>query len=232
MEVVTGPAGYRFLSRPGRPFSAGVAAEVGFEIVRVQFDPLRPLERGGYEAMESAVTDSGRPPAALCAVELRSPEPFTPAGFEEFNRGYVARLERWGLRQGESMAPARTNVAPESSPPSEVSVAAVCFTRVARAGTARCFVISGEADDPAVSGLREKWDAIHRELERRLEALGVGWDDASEVALYAPAGSLGALCAIPGLVESYRDRLVVVESRPPVDIYTLEVDVRSVLPAN
>jgi hypothetical protein len=231
MDVI-GADGYRFLSRPGRPFSAGVAADPGFEILRFRFDPPRPLERGGYEAMEQAVTESGRPPEALCAVELRSPKPFTPAGFDEFNRGYVARLERWGLRQGASMAPARTNVAPERSPPSEVSVAAVCFTRGARTETSRGFVISGEADDPALSDLRAKWDRIHRELELRLEALGLGWDGASEIGLYAPGGSIAALRAIPGLVEPYQDRLVVVESRPPVDVYTLEVDVRSVLPAN
>ena len=40
---------------------------------------------------------AGRPLTALCACELRSPAPFTEAGFRAFNKVYVGTLAAWGL---------------------------------------------------------------------------------------------------------------------------------------
>src|SRR6185503_20668492 len=87
--------GYRFI-RGVFPYSAGVAAEPGFEIHRVRFASPAEVE-AGFRRIEDHLASLGRPVAALCACELRSPAPFTEAGFAEFNRGYVDRLKQWGL---------------------------------------------------------------------------------------------------------------------------------------
>src|SRR5690606_19222814 len=74
-------------------YSAGVAAEDGYEIVRVRFrDPVPLL--AGFERAKAHLAAAGRPPAAFCACELRSPAPFTEAGFRSFNEHYVGTLQR------------------------------------------------------------------------------------------------------------------------------------------
>ena len=89
------PGGYRFVPGPFQ-YSAGVAAEPGFEIVRARF--LRPVALSeGFAAIERHLASIGRPTAAFCQCELRSPAPFTEEGFVSFNREYVGTLERWGL---------------------------------------------------------------------------------------------------------------------------------------
>jgi hypothetical protein len=68
--------------------------------------------------VEQALAAAGRPLNAFCAIELRIPKPLTRDGFDQFNRGYVEQLEKWGLRVNEQIPAARTNVAPEMEPPS------------------------------------------------------------------------------------------------------------------
>ena len=95
-EIVTLPAaGYRYL--PGVfQYSAGVAAEPGFEIERARF--LRPVPLAeGFGAIEAHLAAIGRPRAAFCACELRSPAPFTEEGYLAVNRVYVGTLEQWGI---------------------------------------------------------------------------------------------------------------------------------------
>jgi hypothetical protein len=77
-------------------YSAGVAAETGFEIERARL--VRPLPLAdGFAAVEGHLAPLARPTMAFCACELRSPAPFTEAGFTEFNRAYVTTLERWRI---------------------------------------------------------------------------------------------------------------------------------------
>src|ERR1700731_2099058 len=88
---------YGFI-RSGGPFSSGCVARPGFELV------------------EHHLKQAGRPIDALCAMELRIPQPLTIKAFEEFNRPYVARMQSWGLEVDGANAVARTNVALEVSP--------------------------------------------------------------------------------------------------------------------
>jgi len=82
--------GYRFISHQFQ-YSGGVAAEPGFRIERARFVRSVPLIEG-FDAIEGYLGGIGRPPAALCACELRSPAQFTDAAFVAFNRHYVERL--------------------------------------------------------------------------------------------------------------------------------------------
>ena len=83
--------GYRYV--PGvMQYSAGVAAMPGYEIVRVRFRRPVPLD-AGFARIERLIGDAGRPLAAFCACELRSPAPFTEAGFRAYRRAAASQAE-------------------------------------------------------------------------------------------------------------------------------------------
>jgi hypothetical protein len=189
--------GYRYI--PGVfQYSAGVAALPGFRIERVELLQPIPLA-AGFGFIERFVTEHGRPLAALCACELRSPRPVTDAGFTAFNRHYVGTLERWGLMRDDKNPVARSNVCPELHKPAEPSLHAFCFTRE-EAGASSSFVIagSGEAEeghasyrdrtirfgDTSPDGLRAKGGYVLDRMEQRMAAVGAAWRDATAVQVY------------------------------------------------
>ena len=98
------------------PYSAGVVAEAGFEIVHVRLSRYVPL-RLGFDAIDAHLGKAGRPVQAICGMELRSPKPFSFTGFNEFNAGYVDVLKKWNLLVDGINPVARTNVAPAVNPP-------------------------------------------------------------------------------------------------------------------
>ena len=189
--------GYRYIPGPFQ-YSAGVAALPGHQLERVRFHRPVPLEEG-FSRIESFLAGAGLAPTAFCACELRSPAPFTDAGFTAFNRLYVGTLERWGIFRNEINPVARSNVCPERDPPPGPSFHA--FTIAAPAPTgANTFVVagSGEAQEGAgpyrektvryretdAGAVREKAVYVLGEMERRLAALGVGWADTTGVQVY------------------------------------------------
>jgi hypothetical protein len=111
--------GYRFIPAVF-PYSAGVAALPGHEINRVRFRTPLPL-REGFARIREILAAAKRPPTALCACELRSPTPFSEAGFRAFNKIYVGTLAEWGLFANEVNPVARSNVCPAIEPPNEPS---------------------------------------------------------------------------------------------------------------
>ena len=226
MPVIKGPGGFRFLATDG-PFSAGVAAEQGFGIVR-RTAPRHTALAEGYRLVERTLDAAGRPPAALCAMELRVPKPLSRAGFDEFNRGYVAQHERWGLRVEGHMAPARTNVAPEFDPPAEPGLHAFCYT-IESTSARDTFVISGVPEPPGTKGgLPAFWKAIVQTIDANMTALGVDWVDVTEAQLYATRADheLFAAGELARLSELVRPGLRWFFSRPPIDDLNLEIDVR------
>jgi hypothetical protein len=226
MPVLKAPGGFRFLTYDG-PFSGGVAAEPGFEIVRVTAPRYTPLAQG-FDLVERTLDEAGRPPAALCAMELRVPKPLSRAGFDEFNRGYVAQHERWGLRVDGQMAPARTNVAPEIDPPAEPSLHAFCYTIESRTPRTT-FVISGVPEPPGTKGgLPAFWKAIVEMIDANLAALGVGWADVTEAQIYGTRADheLFGESELLRFEELVRPGLRWFLSRPPIDDLNLEIDVR------
>src|SRR5581483_11880448 len=143
----------------------------GFRIERVRFAEPVPLAQG-FARIAAHLQSLGRPLTAFCACELRSPAPFTEAGFTAFNRVYVVTLGEWGLFKDDVNPVARSNVCPELDPPAEPSFHAFSYT-VADAGAAPSFVIAGSGE--AVEG--------HANYRDRTVALG----DVSPAGLRAKA---------------------------------------------
>ena len=120
MTTVTFAAGgYRYI-RAVFQYSGGVAAEPGFEIVRVRFQRPLPLVEG-FARAEEMIRASGRPLAAFCACELRSPAPFTEEGFRAFNEIYAGTLRKWGVMTGDANPVARSITPRSDLPPATIS---------------------------------------------------------------------------------------------------------------
>lgn len=191
------PGNYRFLPAVFQ-YSSGVAAEPGYAIERVRFARPIPLAAGFARAAE-IMTTRGRPLTAFCACELRSPAPFTEAGFKAFNEIYVGTLKQWGVYDGTTNPVARSNVCPEVHKPDEPSFHAFSFT-VPDTGAAPSFVVSGSGEAPegkgsygnfvvrpgdtSIDGMREKARAVLAEMERRMAGLGFTWRDATATQAY------------------------------------------------
>jgi hypothetical protein len=199
MDVSDFPAGgYRFVNGVFQ-YSAGVAAQPGFRIVRVRFQTPVPLAEG-FRRIEAIVTAAGRPLSAFCACELRSPKPFTEAGFRAFNEEYVVTLKAWGLVEGERNPVARSNVCPAIDPPDVPSFYAFSYTAVEPDRAALpTFIISGSAEsaeggtsyvivrpnDTSPEGMRVKAVHVLGAMEGRLAALGFGWADTTATQVYS-----------------------------------------------
>jgi hypothetical protein len=234
-----GPGGYRYIKGVFQ-YSAGVAAEPGYEIVRARFgQPLPLLE--GFAAIESHLQSIDRPMTAFCACELRSPEPFTEQGFKEFNEQYVGTLERWGLFEDGINPVARTNVCPEFDKPPSPAIYAFSYT-VPSNRARGSFIIAGSGEategsanyrdtivrlgDSSLDALREKLRFVMGVMESRLTALGFEWSDAVSTQAYT-VHDIGSLVgeeiarknAAPGGLSWHY-------SRPPVVNIEYEMDVR------
>jgi len=223
VSVIKSPGGFRFLPTDG-PFSQGVAAEPGFQIVRVRAPRYTPLP-DGFRLVEATLERAGRPLAALCAMELRIPKPLTADGFNQFNQGYVAQHDQWGLRVAGHMQAARTNVAPELEPPPGPSLHAFCHTIEGQGRPT--FVISGAPEPPGTEGgPGAYWDAMAGIMEERMQALGVSWEDANDVQFYGTRSAHEAFAQAGRLMPAARPGVRWFFSRPPVDGLELELDVR------
>jgi len=223
MSFIKSPGGFRFLPTDG-PFSQGVAAEPGFQIVRVRAPRHTPLE-DGFRLVEETLERAGRPLAALCAMELRIPRPLTAAGFNEFNQGYIQQHERWGLRVEGHLPAARTNVAPELEPPPGPSLHAFCHTIEGQGRPT--FVISGAPEPPGTEGgLGAYWDAMARIMEERMGALQVSWEDVNDVQFYGTVSAHETFAQARQLMPAARHGVRWFLSRPPVEGLELELDVR------
>jgi hypothetical protein len=244
MSLVDHPAGdYRFL--PGiAPYSCGVVAQPGFEIVQVTLSrPIPYLD--GFKRITHFLANQGRERAALCAVSLRSPRPYSFAGFAEFNALYAAVLKHWGLFVDGVNPVARTNVAPVVAAPRESVLYAFSFTRPCAADLPATFVVAGAGElpegklarpdivsvgDTSAAALVTKARFVMDLMESRLHGLGVDWLAVSEINVYT-AHSLAPL--LPDIV-LWRAGAAAIHgahwhySRPPIEEIEYEMDVRGV----
>ena len=187
--------GYRYVDGAFQ-YSCGVAALPGYRITRVRFQTPLPVAEG-FGRIEAIITAAGRPLTAFCACELRSPEPFTEAGFVAFNRTYVAPLTTWGLLEGDRNPVARSNVCPAVAPPPVPSFYAFSFTEL-EAGAPPSFVIAGSAEaaeggttyeivragDTSIDAMREKTRFVLGVMEARMAELGFTWADTTATHVY------------------------------------------------
>ena len=237
--VVFEPGGYRYISAFFQ-YSGGVASQPGFEIERARLAKPLPLAEG-FRRVEQHFQAIGMPTTAFAACELRSPAPFSEQGFIDFNRQYVQTLQRWGVYRDEINPVARTNVCPEYGKPAAPSLYAFSYTVPARSQRGS-FIIAGGGDategkDPlrdhivrygetSLDAMREKVRFVLAEMERRLKALGFGWQDAVSTQAYT-VRDIGALVgeeivrkgAAPGGLAWHF-------CRPPVVGLEYEMDVR------
>lgn len=241
-EVLTFPeGGFRFVKGVFQ-YSAGVAAEPGFEIHRARFTNPVPLAEG-FARIKAHLESIGRPLTAFCACELRSPAPFDDAGFEAFNRGYIKPLEAWGIFRDGLNPIARSNVCPELDKPAEPSFFAFSYT-VPSTHAPNTFVVAGSGESPegnasykdfavrpgdqSPDGLAEKARFVLGEMERRMGALGFGWKDATSAQLYTVYDIhhiIGSEIVRRGAM---RGGLNWHFCRPPLDILDYEMDARGV----
>lgn len=231
--------GYRFL-KGVYPYSAGVAALPQFSIERVRLESPLPLEEG-FRRIKNHLGVIGRSLTAFCACELRSPEPFSEAGFDEFNRGYVGVLEKWGLFRGGLNPVARSNVCPEVDPPAVPSLHAFSYTVPGDRGG---FVVAGSGEAPegmgnyrdhivrradvSQDGLREKAAWVLGEQERRLRALGAGWTDVTAAQVYTVHPVFPWIGEELGSRGAGRGGVTWHYARPPVVLIEFEMDCRGV----
>ncbi len=188
---------YRYIPGPFQ-YSAGVAAKEGYALHRYRFASPVPLT-DGFARIEALMTAEALPFTAFCACELRSPAPFTDAGFIAFNREYVGTLERWGIFANEDNPVARSNVCPELDKPAGPSFHAFTLA-VPSAGAPPSFVIAGSGEalegagpyrdrtvrygETSAEAMGEKIAHVMGVMEQRMEALGFGWGDTTAAQVY------------------------------------------------
>lgn len=241
-EVLPFVAGdYRFIKGVFQ-YSAGVAAMPGHRVVRVRFlDPL-PLNEG-FRRIAEILARERRPLTAFCACELRSPAPFTEAGFRAFNEAYVGTLEQWQLFDGVTNPVARSNVCPAVNPPSEPSFHAFAYTERSNSNEPS-FIVAGGAEAPegrgnyhdhivrlgdvSPDGLKEKARWVLGEMERRLGALGYSWRETTATQVYTVHDIHPFFAAEVVHRGAARAGLTWHHCRPPVIDLEYEMDCRGV----
>lgn len=199
MQLIENPRGdYRFLTGIA-PYSSGVAASDGYEIIHATLS--RPVAyRKGFEMIEDHLRFHQRPRQALCAIELRSPKPFSFEGFAEFNQGYQDILAGWDLLVDGVNPIARTNIAPEVDPPAEPCLYAFSYTIPCRADkNPNTFVVAGageltegrmspdgivRAGETGADAVREKAAHVMGIMQARLFGLNLSWKHVNAVDIY------------------------------------------------
>jgi hypothetical protein len=200
MHLLDYPRGnYRFLTGIA-PYSAGIVAQPGYEVVRTTLHQPLPY-REGFALIDRHLAALGRPSQALCAIELRLPQPLSFQGFIDFNVGYRACLAEREILIGEHNPVARTNVAPAVAPPAEPSLYAFSYTVPTAHTTAwPTFIVAGAGDlrDQAIlareavvrpgetspDALRAKAACVMQVMQARLTGLGLTWAEVTAVDIY------------------------------------------------
>ncbi len=238
------PAGnYAFLAAD-IPYSAGVVALPGYEIVRVVLNEAIPYQKG-FELIADYLEKQGRPRTALCSIELRSPQPASFDAFADFNDGYRSLLESWGLMVDGVNPIARTNVAPALDSPSEQSLYAFGYSSPStRRNGERTFVVSGagelvnsdltsqkiaRAKDTSEDAIREKANCVLEIMQNRLTLMGMKHSSVTAVNVYTihnifPHLEPAILASLPQAnLHGVRWHF----ARPPVLDIEFEMDVRN-----
>lgn len=230
--------GYSFL-RGGSAYSAGVTAAPGFVIEHVRLAHSIPL-MAGFALVEEHIRAAGRPVAALCAIALRSPEPFSFAGFKEFNAVYAGVLKSWDIMVDGINPVARTNVAPAVDPPPEPSLYSFAYTTPAE-GAPPSFVVAGAGELPEGSAspddvvrrgetspdaMAEKTRCVLGLMEGRLRGLGANWNQVATTNIYTvhDVNALLAAEVLPHIGPAAQHGVTWHYTRPPIVSIEYEMD--------
>ncbi len=238
--IIANPHGNYFFLKGIEPYSCGVIAAPDHEIVHLTFRQPLPW-RQGFEAVSAHLQQVGQSRAALCAMELRSPSPFTMEGFIAFNREYCQVLEEWGLYVDGLNPIARTNVAPLHHPPASPVLHAFSYT-VPNPGAAPTLVVAGAGELQGAALVAEgillrgridaqamdaKADLVLEVMEERLLGLGGNWGMVHTADVYTihPLGAIAAkIWDRMGAAGRHGFRWY--QTRPPVVDIEFEMDLR------
>lgn len=234
-------AGYRFIPAVMQ-YSGGVAALPGFRLERARFAEPVPMAEG-WRRIAAHLSALGRPLTAFAACELRSPAPFTEAGFATFNAGYAKVLGEWGVLRDGANPVARSNVCPRHAPPAEPCFHAFVYT-VPDAGAAPSFAVAGSGEsaegkgsyrditvaygDTSPDGMLKKGLWVLGEMERRMGLLGHAWADTTGVQAYTIHPLPPALTEAIVTRGAARHGLTWQDCRPPVEGLEYEMDCRGI----
>lgn len=245
MQLIENPQGnYRFLTGIA-PYSSGAVAMPGYEIVHVVLHKPLPYQ-AGFKAIDRHLTEQGHSRHALCAIELRSPKPFTFGGFAAFNEKYQAILNDWNLLVDGQNPIARTNIAPAIRPPDQPALYAFSYTMpVDDDGGSPTFVVAGAGDlvegnlspdaviragETSVDALQEKAAYVMSMMQARLNGLQVDWSGVTSVDVYtvhALQPHLESTILAP-MKDSMLHGVHWFYSRPPISGLEFEMDLRGV----
>ena len=225
-------------------YSCGVVACPGYEIVHVTL--RQPIAyQGGFDRIADFLSAQQRPKAALCGVELRSPAPYSFAGFSELNAEYAGILADWDVFVDGINPVARTNVAPVLGAPSKPALYGFSFTQPSDANLPQTFVVAGAGElpegklEPAAivargdfsrAGMLQKAHAVMELMHGRLLQLGGQWSEVTHVNVYTTRfdASLVTDIVLPRATTGNVDGIVWHYSRPPVEEIEFEMDMRGV----
>jgi hypothetical protein len=243
--LIPNPKGrYHFLKGIA-PYSAGVIADPGFEIVHVTLRDLDVEWRHGFDLIEARLRAAGVEGSALCGVELRSPAPFTMQGFISFNDRYCQVLKQWGLYVGDVNPVARTNVVPLYSPPESPILYGFSYVVptdepvpptlvIAGAGELRDGILDERAivraGDTGPEAIAEKAALVMKVMEERLHGLGARWDLLHAINVYTvhPIDDVAERVILNRLGPARNRGIHWHRSRPPVADIEFEMDMRGV----
>jgi hypothetical protein len=194
----------------------------------------------GFKLVEEHLRAAGRPLAALCAIALRSPEPFSFTGFKEFNAIYAGVLKSWDIMVDGINPVARTNVAPGVNPLSEPSLYSFAYT-VPAEGAPISFVVAGAGELPEGSAspedvvrrgetspdaMVEKARCVLGLMEGRLRGLGANWTQVTTTNIYTvhDVNALLAADVLPHIGPAAQHGVTWHYSRPPIVSIEYEMD--------
>lgn len=237
---------YRFLTGIA-PYSSGVIAMPGYEIIRVRLKHPLPVNEPIFDRIEHYLSDVGRPIHALCAIEFRIPKPLSFDGFMKFNDSYQERLKDKGLLLGDINPLARTNISTVEFDLKEPSLYAFSYTAQVNEGLSESsFIVAGAGDltdqtdlsvsaivrpnETSTDALAEKVGVVMDVMQERISGLGVDWDEVSKIDVYStiPLQSVlvnsilnrAGLAGLHGVNWYY--------SNPPIQGLIYEMDMRGI----
>lgn len=244
MQLLDHPIGnYRFFTGIA-PYSAGVAAMPGYEIVRVTLHQPLPY-RQGFDLIARHLAEWQRPRQALCAIELRLPAPRSFTGFIDFNRDYRAILADWAILVGDHNPVARTNIAPAFAPPGEPSLYAFSYT-VPSTTTSPTFIVAGAGDlndqanlstaavvrpgESSANALLEKAATVMGVMEERLLGLQMAWGAVTATTVYTvyPVRPLLVSGILRKIGPAAAHGIHWFYSHPPIADLAFEMDLRGI----
>ena len=240
--LIANPSGnYHFL-KGIEPYSCGVIADNGFEIVHATLAQPADLKTG-FKFITRYLETLSLDISSLCAMQLRSPSPYSMQGFIDFNSSYCEILREWGLYVNGLNPIARTNIAPQFKPPDTPQLHSFSYVIDNENVKQKTLVVAGAGEliegllekdriirpgDTSDNAIAEKARYVLNVMTERLVGLGGNWDLINCIDVYTiyPLRELLASAILPAVGTSHHNGIHWYYSRPPVIDIDFEMDMR------